>query len=110
MVKGRRLGRGRSGTVGVSEAPAGGDTGGAPGEVLGGRGQADRGHPLGQARRTGQFDQGDVVTDGQHVEPGVLEDLQQAAPLPVPAPLPTAPGAAQAPRGTPGTEGELRDR
>lgn len=99
-------GTGRCGTVGVSEPPAGGDTGHATREVVGGLGQADRGHAGREAGWGGQFDQGDVVADGQHVELGVLEDLEQAAPLPAPAPSAGAPGTGD----STGTKGDPRDQ
>lgn len=79
-------------TAGVSESPASGDAGRSSGEFVGGLGQADGGHAIRQLSWSGQFDQGDVVVDGQHVELGVLEDLKQAALLSAPAPPTKVPG------------------
>lgn len=80
-------------TAGVSESPASGDAGRSPREVVSGLGQADGGHAIRQLSWSGQFDQGDVVVDGQHVELGVLEDLKQAALLSAPAAPARVPGA-----------------
>lgn len=63
-----------------------------PREFVSGLGQADGRHAIRQLRRSGQFDQGDVVADGQHVELGVLEDLEQAALLSAPASPARVPG------------------
>lgn len=112
MGQGGERGRGRGwgcGTGGVGEPPARGDAGQAPGEVIGGLGQADGGHAGVQLRRGGQLDQRDVVADGQRAVAGVPEDLQQEAALPVPAPPAGAAGADGNTQGPPGTDANFQD-
>lgn len=102
---------GKCSTIGVSEPPAGGDAGHAPWEVIGGLRQADRGHTGRQPCWGGQFEQSDVVADGQHVELGVLEDLdrQHRSQCPHPQPGRWALGTPQGLTGTMGTERDPGD-
>lgn len=64
-------------TIGVGQAPPCGDTGYASREVVGGFRQAHRRHTGRHFGWSGQFQQSDVISEREHVEIAVLENLSE---------------------------------